>query len=250
MEGLQMRALNPDGIEQMRIWLDQARQNSSIPMPNALLESPAFTEIRGRPIPAGIFGPEAFATKLDLARSIDQAVEAAGLAETSLEADRGFWSWLTLRYASKFIGSKDQIGEQALWIYEPGNWRKVYRQKMAPLWLAYRAHRDNPECLKAVLGIPVNKTGEVFEQMMARKWIVLSPGIMTLVTKLYFDEGLGRLKKGSGGKDAGAPRRLSTVLDQLGLTYDIEDLSWDALASMLPNDFKRFIPLSGDSEQS
>ncbi|MCY1308590.1 hypothetical protein D9M70_586090 [compost metagenome] len=111
---------------------------------------------------------------------------------------------------------------------------------MAPLWLAYRAHRDNPGCLKAVLGIPVNKTGEVFEQMMARKWIVLSPGIMSLVTKLYFDEEQGKLKKGSGGKDGGAPRRLSTVLDQLGLTYDIEELSWEALADMLPNDFKRF----------
>ncbi|MNJ70052.1 hypothetical protein D3C77_664670 [compost metagenome] len=77
---------------------------------------------------------------------------------------------------------------------------------------------------------------------MARKWIVLSPGIMTLVTKLYVDEKQNKLKRGSGGKEAGAPRRLSTVLDQLGLTYDIEELGWEILASMLPNDFKKFIP--------
>lgn len=241
METLQMRALNPEGIEQMRVWLEQARNNPSTPVPPELLESATFTEPRGRPVEADIFDSAAFETKLDLAIAIDRAVRAAELNEESLEDDRGFWSWLTLRFARKFIGSKGQIGEHALWIYEPGNWRKVYRQKMAPLWLAYRAHRDNPGRLKAVLGIPVNKTGEVFEQMMARKWIVLSPGIMSLVTNLYFDEAQGRLKRGSGGKDGGAPRRLSTVLDQLGLTYDIEELSWEVLAQMLPNDFRKFI---------
>lgn len=238
---LQMRAFNQSGIEQMRIWLEQARHSSSISIPIELLESNLFTDIRGKQIPSDIFNYDAFNTKLDLAKAIDTAVKAAGLAEESLEADQGFWSWLTLRYANNFIGSKGNVGEYALWIYEPGNWRKVYRQKMAPLWLAYRAHRNNPECLKAVLSIPVNKTGEVFEQMMARKWIVLSPGIMTLVTKLYFDEQEGKLKKGSGGKDKGAPRRLSTVLDQLGLTYDIEKLEWNKLAAMLPNDFKKFM---------
>jgi len=239
METLQMRAFNPEGINQMRIWLEQARANSSVPAPPELLTSDAFSEARGKPVSASTFSTSAFETKLTLAKAIDDAIQEAGLEEGTLENDQGFWSWLTLRFASKFIGRKG-MGEPALWIYEPGNWRKVYRQKMAPLWLAYRAHRENPECLKAVLGIPVNKTGEVFEQMMARKWIVLSPGIMSLVTRLYFDDTLGKLKKGSGGKDAGAPRRLSTVLDQLGLTYDIEELSWEVLASMLPNDFKRF----------
>ncbi|MFK8331863.1 hypothetical protein M2D63_017805 [Pseudomonas sp. BJa5] len=244
METLQLLALTPQGIDQMRIWLDQIRQTPNTPIPQQLLMSSTFNELRGSPIPADLFASEAFETKLQLAKAIDRAIKAAGLKEESLETDQGFWSWLTLRFAHKFIGTKGQIGEHALWIFEPGNWRKVYRQKMAPLWLAYRAHRDDPDRLKAVLGTPVNKTGEVFEQMMSRQWIVLSPGIMTLVTKLYFDEEQGALKKGSGGKGAGAPRRLSTVLDQLALTYDIEDLSWDALAQMLPNDFRKFVPLS------
>ena len=244
MEMLQMRALNQDGINQMRIWLEQARQNSSTTLPEELLGSTAFTKTCGAPVPASIFDQEAFATKLSLAEAIDKAIIAGGLDEESLENDQGFWSWLTLRFAAKFIGSKGKLGEHALWVYEPGNWRKVYRQKMAPLWLAYRAHRNNPECLKAALGIPVNKTGEVFEQMMSRKWILLSPGIMTLATKLYFDEERKKLRTGSGGKGAGASRRLSTVLDQLGLTYDIEELGWEGLAVMLPNDFKRFAPLA------
>ncbi|BBT18429.1 hypothetical protein WP8S17C03_44780 [Metapseudomonas otitidis] len=239
---LQMRALNADGINQMRIWLDQVRQNPSLPVPQELLNSASFTEHRGKPIDEEIFDTKAFETKLDLAKAIDQAVQSAELNEELLESDQGFWSWLTLRFFRKFIGSKGKVGEHALWIYEPGNWRKLYRQKMAPLWLAFRAHRDDPERLKGVLGIPVNKTGEIFEQMMARKWIVLSPGIMTLVTKLYFDEVQGKLRKGSGGKEGGASRRLSTVLDQLGLTYDIEGLDWQDLAKMLPKDFSKFLP--------
>lgn len=242
MKTIQMRTLNTEGINQMRIWLNQARQSPSTPIPNELLESSAFSDEIGKPIPVETFDNGVFETKLTLAKAIDQAILKGELNEESLEQDRGFWSWLTLRFANKFIGSKGQIGEPALWIYEPGNWRKVYRHKMAPLWLAYRAHRENPDCLKAVFSTQVNKTGEVFEQMMARQWIMLSPGIMTLVTKLYFDDEQNKLKKGSGGKNAGAPRRLSIVLEQLGLTYDIEALGWEALAAMLPNDFKRFVP--------
>lgn len=241
MEMMQMRALNSAGIEQMHIWLGQVRQGLATPLPIELLEGAAFTHPVGRPIPAQTLAQEAFESKLTLAEAIDQSIIASELDEESMENDQGFWSWLTLKFARNFIGSKGQIGESALWVYEPGNWRKVYRQKMAPLWLAYRAHRESPDCLKAVLGIPVNKTGEVFEQMMARKWVVLSPGIMTLVTKLYFDEEKIALKRGSGGKGAGSPRRLITVLDQLGLTYDIEELGWEALVAMLPNDFKKFI---------
>lgn len=237
---LQMRALNADGINQMRIWLDQVRQNPSLPVPQELLNSASFTEHRGKPIDEEIFDTKAFETKLDLAKAIDQAVQSAELNEELLESDQGFWSWLTLRFFRKFIGSKGKVGEHALWIYEPGNWRKLYRQKMAPLWLAFRAHRDNPERLKGVLGTPVVITGEVFEQMMSRKPIVLSPGIMMLITKLYYDEAHGRLKRGHGSKEAGSARRLSIVLDQLRLTYDIEALGWEALADMLPRDFNRF----------
>ncbi|PTR29555.1 hypothetical protein [Pseudomonas sp. GV085] len=242
MEMLQMRSFNSEGIEQMRDWLAQARSNSTIPIPVQLLESPSFSAEIGVPIQSEIFSAAAFQSKLTLAEAIDKAVRAAALDETSLENDQGFWSWLTLRFADKFITNKGKIGEDALWIYMPGNWRKVYRQKMAPLWLAYLAHQHDLSRLNGVLGIPVNKTGEVFEQAMSRKSIVLSPGIIELFTKLYFDVVQGGLKRGSGGKSAGSPRRLSTVLDQLSLTYDIETLGWSVLASMLPNDFKKFIP--------
>jgi hypothetical protein len=241
METLQMRAFNSEGLSQVRIWLGNARETLNNGIPAGLLDSAAYSEAKGLPVPAEIFGPAAFDSKLALAEALDQAIKLAGLDERALERDQGFWSWMALQFADKFSNAKGRIGEDALWIYEFGNWRKVYRHKMAPLWLVYRAHRDHPERLKAVLGIPVNKTGEVFEQMMSRQWIVLSPSIMTLVTNLFYEEKNGTLKKGSGGKAGGGARRLSTVLDQLGLTYDIENLSWEALAEMLPNDFRKFI---------
>ncbi|GFM91114.1 hypothetical protein [Pseudomonas cichorii] len=241
MEMLQMRSFKPEGIDQARVWLGEARKAFNGKVTPGLLDSPTFTQPAGSLIPAEIFGPGAFNTKLSLAKALDKAIKTSGLDEKALENDQGFWSWMAIQFADRFVTTKGSFGEDALWVYEYGNWRKVYRHKMAPLWLVYRSHRENPQCLQAVLSIPVNKTGEVFEQMMSRKWIVLSPGIMTLVTKLYFEEQKGILKKGSGGKGEGAARRLSTVLDQLRLTYDIEDLSWDALAEMLPNDFKRFV---------
>jgi hypothetical protein len=242
MELIQMRSFNPEGIDQMRALLAEARSNSNLSVPVQLLESSTFSKKIGDPIPADIFSDSAFKSKLVLAESIDKAVRAAALDEAALEHDQGFWSWLTLRFSDKFITNKGEIGEDALWIYMPGNWRKLYRQKMAPIWLAYLAHQSDMSRLKGVLDIPVNKTGEVYEQAMSRKFVVNSPGLIELFTKLYYDVSKGSLKRGSGGKDAGSPRRLSTVLDQLSLTYDIEALGWNVLANMLPNDFEKFIP--------
>ncbi|WP_339464054.1 hypothetical protein [Pseudomonas sp. EA_65y_Pfl2_P74] len=242
MELLQMRSFNAEGIEQMRTLLALARSTSTFSVPAQLLESSSFSIEVGAPIRADIFSASAFESKLKLAEAIDNAVRAASLDPANLEHDQGFWSWLTLRFSEKFITNKGKIGEDALWIYMPGNWRKLYRQKMAPIWLAYLAHRDNLNRLKGVLDIPVNKTGEVYEQAMSRKSVVNSPGIIELFTKLYYDDSVANLKRGSGGKDGGSPRRLSTVLDQLSLTYDIEALGWSGIANMLPNDFKKFIP--------
>lgn len=241
MELFQMRRFTDEGIDQARIWLANSRQALDSSDTRGMLESTLLTEAKGRPISKEIFGPSAFKDKLALAKALEEAVVASGLNERDFEDDRGFWTWMSINFFKFLVSSKGGVGEDALWIYDPANWRKVYRHKMAPLWLVYRAHKDNPSRLNGVLGISVNKTGEVYEQMMSRKWIVLSPGIMALVTNLYFDEKGKGLKKGSGGKDEGAARRLSTVLDQLRLTYDIEQLNSEVLSRMLPNDFHKFI---------
>ncbi|MDR0191008.1 hypothetical protein RCO22_18850 [Pseudomonas yamanorum] len=241
MENMQMRSFNSQGLDEMRKWLSEVRSNPSTLTPYSLAVSDAFTTPIGKPIACSIFDSMAFQTKLSLAAAIDNAVVAAGLDEELLETNQGFWSWLAFVFSEKLIGAKGKVGADALWLFLPGNWMNSYRQKLAPLWLTYRTHRSNTQNLKGVLGIPVNKTGEVFEQMMSRKWIILSPGLMELITKLYFDEASKKLKRGAGGKDAGSARRLTIVLEQLRLTYDIEQLGWEALSKMLPSDFKKFL---------
>ncbi|MCS4312017.1 hypothetical protein M2397_002312 [Pseudomonas sp. BIGb0381] len=242
MEDLQMRSFNSEGIDEMRKWLSEVRGNPNTTKPSSLAVSDTFTSPIGKPIASSIFDTAAFQTKLSLAAAIDSAVVAAGLDEELLETNQGFWSWLAFFFSEKLIGAKGKVGADALWLFLPGNWMNSYRQKLAPLWLTYRTHRSNAQNLKGVLGVPVNKTGEVFEQMMSRKWIVLSPGLMELITRLYFDEATEKLKRGAGGKEAGSARRLTIVLEQLRLTYDIEQLGWEALSKMLPNDFRKFLP--------
>lgn len=242
MEYFQMRSFNSEGMNEMRKWLSEARINPNTTKPGSLAVSDAFSSPIGKPIASSIFDPTAFQTKLSLAAAIDNAVVAAELDEELLETNQGFWSWLAFVFSEKLIGAKGKVGADALWLFLPGNWMNSYRQKLAPLWLIYRTHRSNVQSLKGVLGIPVNKTGELFEQMMSRKWIVLSLGVMELITNLYFDEMTKKLKRGAGGKDAGSARRLAIVLEQLRLTYDIEQLGWEALSKMLPNDFGKFLP--------
>jgi len=239
---MQLRRFNEAGINEVEYWLQAASIDPSIEPPYSLAESFIHTEAIGRKISKDIFVDDAFETKMTLAIAIGQALNQAALDEESLEKDSGFWTWLVFNFVDRFMKKNQRPGEGGLWIYTPNNWRRAYRHKMAGVWEVFRAHRDDPARLKAVLCMDIYTTGEIFEQMIASKRHMLSPGVMELVTKLYFDEVEQKQKRGSGGKAGGSPRRLSAVLDQLGQTFDIEELGWKALAEKLPSDFKKFLP--------
>ena len=238
---MQLRRFNDAGISEMEHWLQAASIDPNMDPPCALAESLIHTEYCGRKISDDVFSDDAFESKMTLAIAIGRAIDQAGLDEESLEKDSGFWSWLVFNFVDRFLKKNQRPGDIGLWIYSPNNWRRAYRHKMAGIWEVYRAHRENPDRLKAVLCMDIDATGEIFEQMIASKRHMLSPGVMELVTKLYFSEIEQKQKKGSGGKKGGSPRRLSAVLDQLGQTFDIEELGWEALAEKLPGDFKKFL---------
>ena len=57
---------------------------------------------------------------------------------------------------------------------------------------------------------------------------------------LYFDDVNGKLKRGAGGKGPGSPRRLAKVRQQLNVTWEVEDLDYETIIGMLPDEFERF----------
>ena len=92
----------------------------------------------------------------------------------------------------------------------------------------------------AVLATPVDRPGDVVEQLTSRQDMVRSREIMTAATKLYFDRDTGKLKRGAASKENGSARRLADILLQLDLNWDIMEMPADDLIALLPPEFDRF----------
>ena len=121
------------------------------------------------------------------------------------------------------------------------DYRKYYRHLVAGPYLIYRAHRDNPSRVLAVLAGPVNQPGDIAEQLASRQEIVTNKAAMALATTLYISPSTQRPKKGAAGRGPGSARRFADILNQFDLTWDLYAMQVEAMLKMMPPEFKRFI---------
>jgi hypothetical protein len=106
----------------------------------------------------------------------------------------------------------------------------------------YRAHRDDPPRVLAVLAGPVDKVGDIAEQIASRQQIVTNKAAMALATNLYIDTATQQPKRGAAGQGPGSARRLANILNQLDLTWDLYAMQMQAMLKMMPAEFNRFKP--------
>jgi hypothetical protein len=231
------RLLEP-GLEAMATFLDDLRAGSTRALPAELLTESEFVA------PVGIekeIGKKRFGSRLQFASYIDDKIPEEG---SDVRTDKGFWAWLTLVYFDE-VCPADSEGrrkplQQARYIPEPADYRTYYRHLLAGPWRIYRAHRDNPAAVMAVLCGALNVPGEVVEQLASRQELVTSRAVMETVTSLYFDAAKGKLKRGSGRYRKGGARRLADVLLQFDRTYDFHVLGTEGLLKLLPSEFNEF----------
>lgn len=158
--------------------------------------------------------------------------------------DSGAWSWLTLYLFETLCPEKDgtrKLREDARYLLEAGDYRKAYRHLLTGPFLLMQAHREDAESVRGLLATSPDAPGEVYEQLAARKYTVTSRAVVQVATCLYLDQTTFKLKRGAGGSAAGSPRRLSEVLQQFDLTYDLQEIPAARLLGLLPKEFGRFI---------
>jgi hypothetical protein len=81
---------------------------------------------------------------------------------------------------------------------------------------------------------------EIREQLTSQQ-DMFSRNFQRACRNLYYDEAVGSVKKGAGGKDrAGVPRRMAAVRKQLDVTWDMTDLSAEKILELLPAEFDHF----------
>lgn len=157
--------------------------------------------------------------------------------------DAGAWSWLALHLfdivCPREKGTR-KLRENARYLLEENDYRKAHRHLLAGPFLLLQAHHYDKESVRGLLATAPDAPGEVYEQLAARKYTVASPAVARVATQLYFNKSTSKLKKGAGGSAGGSPRRLSEVLQQFDMTYDLQAISAHQLLRILPKEFDRF----------
>lgn len=244
---MKVARLNENSLATFATWLDALKSGTAVLAPTSLLSDPQAIE----PLPADVeVEARGFASRFEAADYLHSRFAAAGLTE--VEQDRGLWAWLSLFYFDAVCppgrGGERNPGATARHIPEPGNFQRYYRHLLAGPYRIYRAYRsDTPTLAMAVLCQPLDTPGDVVEQLASRQELITNRGIMGLATTLYVDSSLQRIKRGAGGKGGGSARRLSDVIEQFDLTWDLYAATVDELIAVMPKEFAKFLQKSPPS---
>ena len=70
--------------------------------------------------------------------------------------------------------------------------------------------------------------------------MVQSSGVLETINQLYWNTKTEALKRGHAGKGAGSVRRFPVFINQISLTWDLNDISSEELLELLPSEYGRF----------
>lgn len=158
--------------------------------------------------------------------------------------DAGLWAWLTLVYLTQVL-AKNKDGMFLLareYRYIPNDGRlRYYRHLLRMAWLI---HRQYDERARLFLSIECYKHTDFVEQSQ-KSDMLSNPNIIDLCLYLYYDEKKRKLKPGTAAsvKKAASYRRLVSIVSrQLYMNYDLFEMTWDRIQSVLPAEFDRWKP--------
>jgi hypothetical protein len=236
-----LRRLTDAGVVRFQQFLDTQGTSEAEAFDIDYLIDPKFTTIAGT-------GPEVssdcgFVTRFEAAEILDPIIQSAELDEAAF--DRGVWSWLAWFWFESLCpadktGLRDPQGSER-WVLDT-NWKRYYRHLLAGPWWIYQTHREDPERARALLHTNVNKPGELVGQFAASQELVSNPGLVEMVTRLYYDPVSNKLRRGHGRKTNGGSRRLVKVIGQLDMIWDLYSTTADDFLKLLPKEFDSFKP--------
>src|SRR5262249_13725938 len=120
------------------------------------------------------------------------------------------------------------------------HWQHYYRHLLLGPYRIYSAC-GRPKVGRVMLCNEFGSHGDFAEQIASRQELIVNPGLMELVDRLYFDPYLNKAKRGAAtGKRPGTLRRLIDLVNQLDLTYDLYTTTADELEQLLPKEFDRW----------
>jgi hypothetical protein len=232
-----LRTLSDAGIAQFAGFLASIRAGGKDPVPYFLLtddqtSSPMLTDVN--------IDRKPFADRFAFGEYLVSALQP--LDRREIANSYSLWTWLALYFFDDIcplVNGNRNVLEDAVYILDKVfNHQRYYRHLVRTPWLIVSDHGANAKVM--LIMRDKGSRSEIFEQLAARQDILGNPTVIGGAYRLYFDPTDERPKRGSGGKGAGSPRRLSAVVQQLDLTYDLHACTVEQFLALLPSEFDSF----------
>ena len=235
--------LNDSGVDQFQAYLGRLRQEPSTPLPAELIDDPRFAQPLRPQLP---IEQPLFSNKFDAASYLNRLL--ADLPSDTLRSDGGLWTWLGAWFFDQ-ICPPDKTGrrkpkDNVKYIARAGDHRYGMDKHLLFFpWKMRALHGDSAYFLLS--GALHSDTRE------QREWTghyrnLLTP-LVELGRRLYWDEKSKKIKRGARSTNKpGNLRRFVQVAKQLEVTYDLNGMSAEEIADLLPN--REFGPWLRDSK--
>lgn len=241
--------LTSEGIAAAKAWLTALRSGLSIPFPDTLLTSPPYA----RPVVPEIYVTDrTFNSRRDaglyFVRTLAPLRASQGVSRTNL------WSWLGMFYFGEVV-RKDSNGNPRLGrdpdiAYVIDSKDQEWQYHRHRLMLSYDIYRQHGDDAWFMLDEPVNSMSDFTDRLVGSPERFRSVGIVKLAHILYADIKTRNIKpgvsvRGRANRSPGGLRRLTDVLNQLYMTYDVYGMPAEQILPLLPTEFDRFKPSNG-----
>jgi hypothetical protein len=232
-----VRILNDEGVAQFTQFLSRLRAGGNESVPYTLLTDAQTSA----PLPQDItVERKTFSNRFVFGEYLVNVFKPLDTREITNAS--GVWTWLALYFFDGIcpvVAGRRNVLEDAVYVLgKTFNYQRYYRHLVRTPWLVVSNHGEYGKVM--LIMRDKGTRSEIFEQLAARQEIIGNRTAVAAAYQLYFDPAAQRPKRGAGGKGEGTPRRLSAVVQQLDLTFDLRDCSVDRFLALLPQEFERF----------
>ena len=230
-----VRALNDEGIQKFEQYLENGAIGG---IPSDLLSD---DETSYEPPWTASVERKEFADRFEFGEYLNTALKDCDQREISHHRD--MWTWLALFYFDQLCpadakGSRKPY-KSYRYVYDH-NYKYYYRHQVRT---PYALVKDNGQSARVLLRAPLNRHGELVEQIASRQKIAGCGSVMDAIDGLYYDEELEKAKLGVTTRNRpGVILRLINILEQFETTYDLHSMSGEEILEMLPHEFDKWEP--------
>lgn len=243
---MKIRRLNQLGIKKFEDYLKSLKnpEGSQGESPFDLLENPETSE----PFPWEVeIEQKIFANRYEMGLYLVSLFERCEQSEINF--DRGLWSWLALFFFDQLCSAGTDGRRRPSQIYNYILSSDRRHQQRHAIRTTYLFVKEYGETVYFMFSNPLDKRGEITEQLASRQDVLGCRGVIEAACSLYYDNLRKSPKRGASGKGPGTVRRFGVVLRQFARTYDLFSLSGQRVLEILPGEFDRFRSWQEESQE-